>query len=135
MRCPQYKIGLSVAELVPLTWHGIPYPVSHTYAPYSVERTCGDGQRKGFGFAVVSWTWLYMNQTQLQQIYSLFDNDAAASVTVYITTYKDVGWDTEYANFRAIMSRPMDGRGKTLIPKSSFNFSNIVLTFSRLQEV
>lgn len=136
---PQYMIGLTVALLKPLPWYGIPYPMSHSYLPFSVRRKCGDGTYKGYGFPRAGWEWSRLNSSTLWNLMSLFDNDTDASVSLYVCTYKDVGYNTEYANFLVIMPRPLDGAGKSVFPRSLrngiVNYSNIAAAFEHMEEV
>ena len=135
MNYPEYAIGLTLDTLQPLDWYGIPVPSGHTYVPYSSVKRCGDATLKGYGFPVASWTWKYVSQAQLYNLMSLFDGDDAASVTLYITTYKDVGYDVETGTFECILSRPIDGQGKTLVPGTRSWWSAISVQFAHMVEV
>lgn len=133
-QCPEYKLGLTVATLVDVTWHGIPYPVSHTFSPFFVARKCGDGTYKGYGNQIGSWTWRVLSHLQIYSILALFDSDTDASKSLYVSTYKDVGYQAELADFLAVIRRPIDGNGKTIIPGSSFWYSAVTLPIEHMVE-
>lgn len=132
--CPQYELGLTIADRVLLPWMGLPYPMAHTFNPYSLVRTCSNGVGKGFGFPIATWSWSVLNHTHIYQVLSLYPNDADASVWAYVATYKDTGWDAEIGYFHVLMHRPVDGQDKTIIPGTRNQYSNVVLKFTRLVE-
>lgn len=134
-QCPQYKIALTQALLHPLLWYGIPVPVSHTYIVTPIIRKTGNSNLVGYGFPVGTWVWSSLGQAQLWQILDLFPNDDDLSADLWIDTYKDIGYEAELATFQVKANRPVDGNGKTLIPKTRSQWSNITMNFWHMVEV
>jgi hypothetical protein len=137
MSC-DFRIGTSVATLVSLEDLGCPAPDSHPFSPYSTVRTDGNGLPKGFGFPTASWVWDAENidQVALDILLAFFSAETDAGVSLFITTRKDVGRGRqETADFSAIMSRPVDGQGKTMVPRSDGGaIGNLTVQFSHMVE-
>jgi len=133
-QCPEFKIGNIVATLKHVSWYGIPVPSLSPYVPYAVVRKCGNSDEKGYGYPKISWHWDSLSQPQLYNLLGFFENDTDATVDIYIRTYKDVENVREAATFLVKMYRPVDGDGKTPVPRSRFWYSNIVVNFGHCIE-
>ena len=134
MECTELRIGASAATLLQLRYRGIPEPDSWTYRPYSVLRTAGTGQTKGYGYARTSWTWEALDQMSLGKFLDFFSCDTDASVQVYISTYTDTGRMRSTSDYTAYMQRPVDGEGKQMYPGSGGNVSqNVTINFTHLE--
>lgn len=129
------EIGSSIANLLPVVDRGLPDPVAWTYLPYSKVEVLGNGHTKGFGFPSATWQWSELGQQQLHVLLDMFESEDDASVECAIRTYKDTGIKRNPASFTAIMHRPIDGSGKTIVPKSSHpTYRNVTVRFTRLVE-
>lgn len=134
--CTELAIGASAATLLELRNRGIPAPDDWPYRPYSVVRTAGTGEPKGYGFPTASWLWETMDQMVVGKFLDFFAADADAGVQVYITTYIDTGRSRTVANYTAYMHRPVDGEGKAMFPRSGGNVSqNVTISFTHLEAV
>lgn len=137
MSC-DFRIGTSVATLVDLETRGVPNPDTSSFTPYSVVRIDGNGLPKGFGFPTASWEWSALNigQEALDILLSFFDGDDDAGANVFITTRKDTGRGRqEAADFSAIMGRPLDGAGKTVVPRSGGSaIGSLTVEFTHMVE-
>ena len=124
------EIGTSAAARRNLRYYGIPDPDAWTYTPFSSTKQSGDGQLKGFGYPVFSWTWDSLSQHEVDILLEFFDA-AEASVTIYVQTYLDTGGGPQTTTTgTAIMDRPIDGNTKTIISESRRpTFNNVVLNF------
>lgn len=130
------EIGDSLANVLPVSDKGLPDPVAWTYAPYSKVVVCGDGRARGFGFPRATWQWDTLGQQHVHVLLDMFDDEYDASVECVIRTYKDTGIKRNPAYFTVIMHRPVDGNGKTIVPRSSHpTYRNVVVEFTRLVEI
>ncbi len=116
--CTELRIGATLAGLLELQHRGIEAPDAWTFAPYSVQRVCGNGEQKGYGFATASWSWPVLNQESLNRLLGFFSADTDASILLFISTYTDVGTRQETSDYEGYMHRPVDGEGKALYPQS-----------------
>jgi hypothetical protein len=85
---------------------------------------------------VVSWSWNFLDQTQLDVFLQFFANTDDASVVTHIQTYQDNGSGRKdmIEQYQCIMHRPVDGDGKTLISESTYPvFSDVTVRFTRLE--
>lgn len=134
MECTDIRIGATAATLLELRYRGIPEPDDWTYRPYSVVRTAGTGQQKGYGYPQCTWSWEALDQLSISRFLDFFACDTDASVLVYITAYTDVGRSRETADYTAYMARPVDGEGKAMYPGSRGNVSqNVTIAFTHLE--
>lgn len=133
--CDDYRIGKTSSTVYPLSWHGLPIPKQDSYKPYALTKVCGDMSAKGYGFPSTVWTFSNLSQEQMQQIFALLDDVTDASVTVYIRTYTDDGGIRVAKDFQAIMYRPVDGSGASVMPGSAFHWANVQLRFAHLVEI
>lgn len=132
--CTELKIGTSVATLLFLHERGIEAPDSWAYSPYSIVRTDGNGQPQGFGFPTASWSWEVLDQESLNRLLGFFSASTDASVSVTISTYTDIGNRQQTSDYTAYMSRPVDGEGKTLFPRSGGRvMQDVTLLFTHLE--
>ena len=135
-RCTELKIGATEAGLLQLRYRGVPCPERWTYTPYSVTKLRGDSRSVGFGYPVASWSWDTLEQFQLDKLLDFFASATDASVAVYISTYTDTGKRQKAASFTAIMHRPVDGEGKTMVPEvSNPIYNGVTVSFTRLEAV
>lgn len=132
--CTDLRIGASLAALHYLRHRGIPEPDGWTYQPWSVVRTTGTGEQKGYGFPVATWTWEALDQNTLDKLLDFFSAASDASADVYISTYTDTGPRQATSNFTAYMQRPVDGEGKAMYPGTMGKiWQNVTLTFTHLE--
>lgn len=132
--CTDLRIGATEAGLLELYHQGIEAPETWTFAPYSVVRTTGAGERKGYGFPVASWSWQVLKQEAMNRLLGYFSASTDASVQVYISTYTDTGGKQQTSDYTAYMHRPIDGEGKTLYPQSGGRvLQNVTVTFTHLE--
>lgn len=134
--CLDLAIGASEAALLNLRYRGLPDPDEWTYQPYSRVETGGDGRSRGFGFPVASWSWNFLSQRELNILLDFFAAATDASVSVYITTYIDSGPGASdmTANYKAIMHRPTDNQGKSMINESRLpTYSDVTVQFTHLE--
>jgi len=129
MTCPQYALGTTASDIVLLSWLGIPFPVQHTFQGYSVVRKAGNSDMHGYGYPVATWIWSFLNQAQVWNMLNLFPSDDALSADLYITTYNDQGYDLQVATYACKAARPLDGNGKTLVPRTLAQWSNVTMRF------
>jgi len=135
-RCTELKIGATEAGLLELRYRGIPCPDSWTYTPYSTTKVRGDGRSAGFGYPVASWSWDVLEQWQLDKLLDFLAAASDASVVVYISTYTDTGKRQKASSFTAIMHRPVDGEGKTMVPEvTNPVYNGVSVSFTRLESV
>lgn len=129
--CLDFELGTTAAARTNINNLGLPDPDSWTYTPYSSTRQAGDGQIKGFGFPAFSWTWETLNQAQVGRLLAFFSNADDASRTMYVQTHTDVGYGPQATMAgTAIMDRPIDGSGKTMIDSTRDpSYNNVTLTF------
>jgi len=133
-RCTELKIGTSVANLIELRDRGIPCPERWTYTPYSTTKLRGDGRSVGFGYPVASWSWDVLEQAQLDKLLDYFAAATDASVLVYISTYTDTGKRQKASDFTAVMHRPVDGEGKTMVPEiANPIYNGVSISFTKLE--
>ena len=133
-RCLDLEIGTALATMHSLRELGVPDPDDWTYSPYREVKIRSDGRQAGFGLPTASWMWPTLSQDQLQVFFDLLGT--GASVVVYIYTYEDsgMGLDAMRSRFKAIMSRPVDGSGKTMVPETRTPvYSDITISFSHLE--
>ena len=133
--CVDLEIGADVAGLLDLRDLGVPDPTSWTFSPYSRVEVGGDGRSRGFGFPTASWTWELLSQRQLDVFLDFFAAATDASVALAVYVYEDSGpgLSAMRGRYEAIMHRPVDGQGKTLIPDSRTPiFSDVTIQFSHL---
>jgi hypothetical protein len=132
--CTELRIGATEAGLLELQHRGIEAPDSWAFSPYSVVRTAGTGARKSYGYPTASWSWEVLDQASLNRLLGFFDADTDASISLYITTYRDVGGKQETADYSAYMHRPVDGEGKTVFPRSGGRvLQNVTISFTHLE--
>ena len=132
--CTQLKIGATEAGLRFLHDLGIEAPDSWAYSAFSVARLAGTGQLKSYGFPTASWSWQVMDQASLNTLLGFFDANSDASVSVYISTYTDVGDRQQTADYSAYMRRPVDGEGKSVYPNSGGRaLQNVTVQFTHLE--
>lgn len=134
--CLNLEIGTALATMRTLQELGIPDPDDWTYSPYSVVRVRGDGSQGGFGLPSATWMWPVLSQIQLQPFLDMLGNNA--SVTVYIYTYRDSGKGLAAmrSRFQAVMSRPIDGNGKTMIAETRTPiYSDITISFTQMEAI
>lgn len=134
--CLDLEIGLTVATRINIRHRGIPDPDSWAFQPYSTVKVALDGRSKGFGFPSARWSWNFLEQRVINIFYDFFDEATDASAPIHIQTYRDVGGGTTemIGTYDAIMHRPVDGQGKTIVPESrtpiysgvSVNFTHLV---------
>jgi hypothetical protein len=133
-RCLDLEIGSSLATMHSLQELGIPDPDDWTYSPYREVKVRSDGRQGGFGFPSASWMWPTLSQDQLQPFFNLLGDEASA--VVYIYTYEDSGRGlvAMRARYKAVMSRPVDGSGKTMVPETRTPvYSDITISFSYME--
>lgn len=134
MECTDLRIGTSVALLHYLRDRDVPEPDNWTYAPYSITRTTGTGETKGYGYPNATWTWEALAQDQLNVFLDFFDAATDASVEVYISTYTETGRRRTTTDYTAYMQRPIDGDGKVMYPGSLGKvWQNVTIVFSHLE--
>ena len=134
MECTDLRIGTSVALLHYLRNRGIPEPDEWTYHPYTMLRTAGTGEIKGYGYPTASWTWEVLDQASINTFLDFFSAATDASVQVYISTYTDTGRRRTTSDYTAYMQRPVDGEGKSMVPGSGGNVSqNVTLSFTHME--
>jgi hypothetical protein len=134
MECTDLRIGATAATLLFLRYRGIPDPDEWTYRPYSVVRTDGNGQPKGFGFRGATWSWEALDQMSISKLLDFFAADTDASVQVFISTYTDTGRMRSTSDYTAYMQRPVDGEGMAMFPGSSGKVKqNVTITFTHLE--
>lgn len=136
--CLDLEIGLTLATMRDLKTYGLPDPDSWTFTPYSRVEMGADGRPRGFGFPTASWTFGVLSQDQLAPLLDLFATASTASVVVYIYTYMDSGHGlgTMRARFTVVMSRPVDGSGKTMMTETRTPvYSDVSVQFSYMQTV
>ena len=132
--CTDLRIGTSVATLAFLRYRDIPEPDAWTYVPYSVTRTLGTGEIRGYGYPGATWTWEVLAQDQLNVFLGFFSAATDASVQVYISTYTEVGRSRTTTNYTAYMQRPIDGEGKAMYPSSAGKvWENVTIAFTHLE--
>lgn len=134
--CVDLEIGLALATMRDLQTLGLPDPDSWTFVPYSRIEMGSDGRPRGFGFPTASWVWSVLSQDQLNAILQLFTVDTDASVVVYIYTYTDSGHGlgAMRGRYTAVMSRPVDGSGKSMYSESRTPvYTDVTVSFSYLQ--
>ena len=134
--CLDLEIGAAIATMHDLMTRGIPDPDEWTYIPYSRVETGGDGRPHGFGYPTASWTWEILSQYELNRFLDFLGT--AASAVVYIYTYTDSGsgLGEMRARFRAVMHRPVDGNGKSMISESRLpTYDDVTVQFTRLESV
>jgi len=135
--CLDLEIGTTLGNMRDLATYGVPDVSSWSYSPYSRVEIGGDGRPRGFGYATASWVWEVLSQDQLNALLSLFDT-SAASARVYIYTYTDVGASlgAMRGRFSAVMHRPIDGSGKTMIAESRTPvYSDVTVNFTHMVAV
>jgi hypothetical protein len=133
--CLDLEVGLTLAGMRDLATYGVPDVTAWSYTPYSRVEVGGDGRPRGFGYSTASWTWDVLSQDQLNSLLALFASNADASVAVYIYTYTDVGASlgAMRERFSAVMSRPVDGGGKTMVTESRTPvYSDITINFTHM---
>ena len=133
--CLDLEVGLTILGMRDLATYGVPDVTTWSYSPYSRVEVGGDGRPRGFGYATASWTWASLSQDQLNALLALFTTAADASVQVYIYTYTDVGASLGgmRERFLAVMSRPIDGSGKTMIVESRTPvYSDVTINFTHM---
>jgi len=133
--CLEFEIGLTVATRINLRFRGIPDPDEWTFQPYSSVRVSLDGRSKGYGFPSAQWSWNFLDQRLLNLFLSFFDETTDASVIVHIQTYTDSGVSAPNMvyTYEAIMHRPVDGQGKTIVSESRTPiYSGISINFTHL---
>lgn len=135
MECTDLRIGTAVATLQYLRNRGLPEPDDWTYAPYSVTRLDGNGQPRGYGNGVATWTWETLDAASVSVLFDFLDSATAASGQCYISTYID---PTNRArttdDFSCYMWRPVDGDGKAIYPGSLGKvYQNVTLRFTSLE--
>lgn len=132
-----FQLGSTVGTMRNLYRWAIPYPASWPFVPYTRVEKRGDGTEAGYGFASCSWGWGTLSQAQLYRLLRfLGDIDDDASAIVYIITYRDSQAVLEPVTWKAIMHRPLDDQGKTLVPGSSpngGNYTDVTIRFSHLE--
>jgi len=134
--CLDLEIGLTLLTMRDLSTYGLPDPDSWTYIPYSRVEIGGDGRPRAFGYPTASWTWGILGQDQLASLLDLFATATTASVEVYIWTYRDSGsgLGAMRGRFTAVISRPVDGSGKTMMTETRTPvYSDITVSFSYLE--
>jgi len=134
--CLDLEIGLTVATRINIRYRAIPDPDRWTFQPYSAVRVSLDGRSKGYGFPSAQWSWDFLDQRTLNLFFDFFDNANDASVPVHIKTYRDVGGGVVEMvySYSAIMHRPVDGQGKTIVSETrtpiysgvSVNFTHMI---------
>jgi hypothetical protein len=134
MECTDLRIGASAATLSLLRYRGIPDPDGWTYTPYSIVRTTGTGEQKGYGYPTASWSWEALDQASINVLLDFFASATDASVQVFISTYTDTGRRRTTSDYTAYMRRPVDGEGKEMYPGSLGKVSrDVTLTFTHLE--
>lgn len=133
--CLDLEIGSTVANRINIRDRGIPDPDEWAFQPYSTVKVATNGHSKGFGFPSARWSWNFLDQLTLDLFFDFFDNANDGSTTVHIKTYRDVGkGKTEMAyTYEAIMHRPVDGQGKTIVSESRTPiYSGVSINFTHL---
>lgn len=133
-RCLDLEIGSSLATMHNLRSINVPDPDDWTYSPYREVKIRSDGRQAGFGFPTASWMWPTLSQDQIQPFFDLLGSNASA--VVYIYTYADSGMGLEamLTRYKAVMSRPIDGSGKTMVPETRTPvYSDVTITFTHLE--
>jgi hypothetical protein len=136
-RLLEFELGTTSANRRNVRLYELSDPDEWGFTPYSQVRTRGDGRSIGFGFPVASWTWNTLTQYQIRQLLDLFSSNSDASTIVNIRTYTDrgAGQEDSLVTFDAIMHRPVDGEGKTIIVGSRLpTYSDVTVRFTRLEE-
>lgn len=131
--CLDLEIGTALATMHSLRQWGVPDPDEWTFTPYSSTMVRGDGRSVGFGLASATWTWNFLSQRELDVFLSFFAAAGDASVEVYIYTYRDngAGLTDMRARFSAVMHRPVDGSGKSMINESRKpTYSDVTVSFT-----
>lgn len=134
--CLDLEIGASEATLANLRHRGLPDVDQWDYRPYSRTEMGGDGRSRGFGYGTASWTWQFLSQWEMDKLLDFFSSVSDASVSLYITTYTDTGAGKTTGTFQAVMHRPVDGSGKSMVPESRLPmYSDVTVQFTRLESV
>jgi hypothetical protein len=132
--CTELRIGATEAGLLELQHRGIEAPDDWTFAPYSVVRTAGNGEPKGYGYASASWSWQTLDQASLDRLLGFFSANTDAGISLFISTYTDVGSRQETADYEGYMHRPVDGEGKSLYPNSGGRvLRDVTVRFTHLE--
>jgi hypothetical protein len=132
--CLDLEIGLTEAALANLRHRGLPDVDEWTYSAYSRIEMGGDGRSRGFGYPTASWSWQFLSQWQVDVLLSFFSAAGDASVSLYITTYIDTGRGKTTETYQAVMHRPVDGSGKSMITESRTPiYSDVSVQFTRLE--
>jgi len=133
-RCLDLEVGAAIATMRTLKQLGVPDPDDWTYSPYREVKLRSDGRQAGFGFPTASWMWPTLSQDQIQPFLDLLGTNASAIVYIYTYTDSGMGLDAMLSRFKAVMSRPIDGQGKTMVPETRTPvYSDITITFSHLE--
>lgn len=129
-----FQLGLTAATRVNITYRGLPEPDTWTYVPYSSVKQAGDGSAKGFGFPTFTWVWESLGQWEVNVLLGFF-GASDASVQMYVRTHSDVGGGPpSVVTGTAIMDRPVDGSGKTMISETRRpSYNNVTLTFRHFE--
>lgn len=136
MQCTELRIGATEAGLLYLRYRDIPDPDDWTFQPYTVVRTDGNGQPKGYGFPTCTWSWEALDQEAISVLLDFFATGTDASVLLYISTYTDTGRKRTTTDYTAYMQRPVDGDGKQMYPGSVGKVSqSVTLSFTHLEAV
>ena len=133
-RCLELEVGAAIATMRTLKQLSVPDPDDWTYSPYREVKVRSDGRQAGFGFPTASWMWPTLSQDQIQPFFDLLGTGASAIVYIYTYTDSGLGLDAMRERFKAVMSRPVDGSGKTMVPETRTPvYSDITVTFSHLE--
>ena len=133
--CLELEIGTTVANRINIRYRGIPDPDEWSFNPYSTVKVSLDGRSKGYGFPSAQWAWNFLDQRTLNIFFDFFENSGDASAPIHIKTPRDVGdgmVEMVYA-YSAIMHRPVDGQGKTIVSETRTPiYSGIKINFTHL---
>lgn len=135
-KCIGFELGATAATRKDIRLYGVSYPDSWVFTPYSQTRIRGDGRSIGLGYPTASWSWNLLTQAQIRQLLDLFTTNTDASVVVSLRTATDrgAGQEGSLVTFDAIMHRPIDGEGKTMIGESRLpTYSDVSVQFTRLE--
>jgi hypothetical protein len=70
----------------------------------------------------------------LDKLLDFFAGATDASVSVYISTYTDTGKRQKASDFTAVMHRPVDGDGKTMVGMTRRPIYNgVTVSFTKLE--
>lgn len=105
--CPDYKIGATLNGMLLLPDWGIAYPENSYFEPWSSRQQGGDKVTRGDGFPFAQWLWPRGMTRDEYNILMSFISEDVASGHVYIRTRNNRARGLAFANYYAVMNRPV----------------------------